>query len=299
MASTPVMVAPRTGAWIETPSGMGTTIAVDRSPPARGRGLKPSSSACLSSSASVAPRTGAWIETRSTSACASAKLMAGASTPAAAWAAPRLPIMRRTRTPSTRHRALPAAFLPIMANTKGALVTSVLDGEPASKAGIKTGDVITAVGGEPVEDSNQLLRRVAAIKPGESTQLTLVRNGSPLTVSITLGQRDAKKLAQNAPSGDEDEGNASPAQAASIIGLSVRAVSAQEAKALGLDRPQGLLVTDVEDGSEAEQADVRPGDLILEVNQRPVNSPDEFKKIVGDDGKKKGVVMVETGRLRP
>jgi len=185
-----------------------------------------------------------------------------------------------------------------MANTKGALVTSVLDGEPASKAGIKTGDVITAVGGEPVEDSNQLLRRVAAIKPGESTQLTLVRNGSPLTVSITLGQRDAKKLAQNAPSGDEDEGNASPAQAASIIGLSVRAVSAQEAKALGLDRPQGLLVTDVEDGSEAEQADVRPGDLILEVNQRPVNSPDEFKKIVGDDGKKKGVVMLQIKRQR-
>jgi len=89
-----------------------------------------------------------------------------------------------------------------------------------------------------VEDSNQLLRRVAAIKPGESTQLTLVRNGcAPLTVSITLGQRDAKKLAQNAPSGDEDEGNASPAQAASII-VCPSGPLRQEAKALGLDRPQ-------------------------------------------------------------
>jgi len=183
-----------------------------------------------------------------------------------------------------------------MKDTKGALVTSVLDGEPAAKAGVKTGDVIIAVSGESVEDANQLLRRIAAIKPGESTELTVFRKGSPLTISITLGQRDAKKLAQNMPGGDEEE--ASPAGTTSVIGLSVRNVTDQEAKALGMDRAKGLLVTDVEAGSEAEQADVRPGDLVLEVNQRPVNSPEEFKKIVNDDGKKKGVVMLQIKRQR-
>ena len=186
-----------------------------------------------------------------------------------------------------------------MENTKGSLVTSVIDGEPAAKAGVKTGDVITAVGGEAVDDSNQLLRRVAAIKPGESAQLTLLRNGSSLTVSVTLGQRDSKKLAQNTPGGDESDDDAAPAsRSASVIGLTVRAITAQEAKALGMDKPQGVLLTGVADGSEAEQADVRPGDVVLEVNQHAVNSPDEFKKAVNEDGRKKGVVMLQIKRQR-
>ena len=184
-----------------------------------------------------------------------------------------------------------------MENTKGSLVTSVIEGEPAAKAGIKTGDVITAVGGEPVDDSNQLLRRVAALKPGETASLSVLRKGATQTMSVTLGQRDAKKLAQNAPGGPDAEDEASDT-AASVIGLSVRAVTGQEAKALGMDKPLGVLVTEVADGSGAEQADVRPGDVIVEVNQRPVNSPDDFKTVVAEDGKKKGVVMLQIKRQR-
>ncbi len=183
-------------------------------------------------------------------------------------------------------------------NTQGSLVTSVLEGQPAAKAGVKTGDVITAVGGEKIEDSNQLLRRVAAIKPGESVELTLMRKGSPVTVSVTLGERDAKKLSQAAPSEEEGGEEGAPEKSATIIGLSLRGVNPQEAKALGMDKPQGVLVTEVADGSEAEQADVRPGDVVLEVNQRPVNSPDDFKSVVNDDGKKKGVVMLLIKRQR-
>ena len=78
----------------------------------------------------------------------------------------------------------------------------------------------------------------------------------------------------------------------------MREVSPQEAKALGMDKPRGVLVTEVADGSEAEQADVRPGDVILEVNQRAVNSPEDFKKIVAEDGKQKGVVMLQIKRQR-
>ena len=183
-----------------------------------------------------------------------------------------------------------------MENTKGSLITSVMDGQPAAKAGIKTGDVITAVGGEKIDDSNQLLRRVAALRPGDSTELTLLRKGSPLTVTVTLGERDTKKLAQNAPSQENGEDEAGPDKIASVIGLSVRAVSAREAKALGMDKAQGVLITEVTDGSEAEQSDVRPGDVVLEVNQRMVNTPEEFKKIVAEDGKKKGVVMLQIRR---
>ena len=185
-----------------------------------------------------------------------------------------------------------------MDNTKGALITSVMEGQPAAKAGVRTGDVITAVAGEKVENSNELLRRVAALRPGESAELTIVRKGSPLTVTVTLGERDAKKLAQNAPAEDNDEDASGPDKAVSVLGLSVRAVTAREAKALGMDKPQGVLITEVADGSEAEQADVRPGDVVLEVNQRPVSSPEDFKKVVAEDGKKKGVVMLQIKRQR-
>ncbi len=185
-----------------------------------------------------------------------------------------------------------------MENTKGALVTSVLEGQPAAKAGVKTGDVITSVAGEKVDDSNQLLRRVARLKPGESAEMTILRKGSPSTVTVTLGERDAKKLAQQGGQGDESgEDDGAPDKAA-VIGLSVRTVTAKEAKALGMDKPRGVLVTEVDDGSEAEQSDVRPGDVVLEVNQRGVNSPEEFKKVVAEDGKQKGVVMLQIKRQR-
>lgn len=185
-----------------------------------------------------------------------------------------------------------------MTDTKGALVTSVMEGQPAAKAGIKTGDVITAVAGEKIENSNELLRRVAGLRPGESAELTLTRKGSPVTVTVTLGERDAKKLAQNGAGPDGEESRGGSEKASPVIGLSVRAVTAKEAKALGMDKAQGVLITEVSEGSEAEQADVRPGDVILEVNQRPVNAPEEFKKAVDEDGRKKGVVMLQIKRQR-
>ena len=185
-----------------------------------------------------------------------------------------------------------------MENTKGSLVTSVLEGQPAAKAGVKTGDVITAIAGEKVDNSNELLRRVAALKPGEAAEMTLLRKGSPLTVSVTLGQRDTKKLADQRGQGGENGEEGTPEKASTVIGLALRPVTEREAKALGMDKPRGLLVTEVEDGSNAEQADVRPGDVVIEVNQQPVATPEEFKKVVDNDGKQKGVVMLQIKRQR-
>ncbi len=185
-----------------------------------------------------------------------------------------------------------------MDNTKGALITSVLENQPAAKAGVKTGDVITAVGDKPVENSNELLRRIAALKPGEKADMHILRNGKAMTMAVTLGERDTKKLAEQGFAGpEENNGEAGEAQAKSI-GLTLRAVTAKEAKALGMDKASGVLVTEVEDGSEAEQSGVRPGDVVLEVNQHPVNTPQEFKKIVAGDAKEKGVAMLLIKRQR-
>ncbi|KUG28026.1 htra protease/chaperone protein [hydrocarbon metagenome] len=174
-----------------------------------------------------------------------------------------------------------------MKDTKGALLTSVIPGDPADKAGLTTGDVITAVNGETVEDTNALLRKIAAIRPGEKAELTILRKGSPKKVSVSLGERDSKGMAQGEMQNGEDE-TASQA----MLGLSLRPVTGQEAKALGLDKAEGLLVAGVAEGSAAEEAEVRPGDVILEINQSPVTTVDAFTKAVKEDGAKKGVVML-------
>jgi len=174
-----------------------------------------------------------------------------------------------------------------MKDTKGALLTSVIPGDPADKAGLATGDVITAVNGETVEDTNVLLRKIAAIRPGEKAELTILRKGSTKKVSVSLGERDSKGMAQGEMQNGEDE-TASQA----MLGLSLRPVTGQEAKALGLDKAEGLLVAGVAEGSAAEEAEVRPGDVILEINQSPVTTVDAFTKAVKEDGAKKGVVML-------
>jgi serine protease Do len=174
-----------------------------------------------------------------------------------------------------------------MKDTKGALLTSVIPGDPADKAGLKTGDVITAVNGETVEDTNALLRKVAAIRPGQKAELSILRKGAASKVSVSLGERDSKHLAQGEMQNGEDD-----AATEATLGLSLRPVTGQEAKALGLDKPEGLLVAGVEQGSAAEDAEVRPGDVILEINQTAVSSVDAFTKTVKEDGRKKGVVML-------
>ncbi len=171
---------------------------------------------------------------------------------------------------------------------KGSLVSSALPGDPADKAGIKTGDVIRAVNGEEIEDSNGLLRKIAALRPGEKAELTVFRNGAELTVSVKLGQRDAQKTAQNMMGEDEPE----QTDEARVLGLTVTRPTKDEAKALGMEKPEGLLITEVDEGSAAEETDVRPGDVIMEINQRPVDSPEDFSKAVKEEGAKKGVVML-------
>jgi len=171
-------------------------------------------------------------------------------------------------------------------SVEGSLISSVIEGDPADKAGVKTGDVIVEVNGEKVEDSNGLLRKIAAIRPGESAELTIMRKGEDMTVSVKLGQRDAAKTAM-APG---EEPKAAPEEA--VLGLTVAPLGKDEAKALGLTKVEGLLISEVKEGAAAEESDVRPGDVILEVNQRPVKTPGEFKKLVETEGKRKGVIML-------
>ncbi|EPR42479.1 protease Do [Desulfovibrio sp. X2] len=170
---------------------------------------------------------------------------------------------------------------------KGAMVANVLPGQPADKAGLKTADVITKVNGEDVADSAELLRHIAALKPGQTVHLTVWRKGKSLDLTAVLGQRDTEKLAE---ANGGQPGQMQPE--AKIDGLALRPVTEREAKALGLEKPQGLLVVDVEQDSPADQAQIAPGDVILEVNQQPVSSVADFERVYKTEGKTKGVLLL-------
>jgi serine protease Do len=167
---------------------------------------------------------------------------------------------------------------------RGALVGQVIDGGPAQKAGVKTGDVILSVDGKTVERSAQLPGVISSIKPGNDAKLEVWRDKSSkiLTVKIEELQEEAQKVSNRAV----DE----PAKA-DKLGLSVRPLGADERKSA--ETEGYLLVEDVT--GPAAQAGVRPGDVILGVNGKPVKSLTELKNATATSSKTVALLLEREG----
>jgi serine protease Do len=149
----------------------------------------------------------------------------------------------------------------------GVLVSSVVDGSPAAKAGVKSGDVIVEFDGKRIAKSEDLPRLVAETAIGREVALVVVRDG----VQTKLTARVAK-LVDDAPEmvGSKIEGKGK-------LGLSVQPVTPPVARELGLKTQQGLLVRDVVEGSRAALAGIRPGDVIVEADRQPVRTVEELR----------------------
>ena len=169
---------------------------------------------------------------------------------------------------------------------KGALIGSVMDNEPADKAGMKAGDVVIAINGEPVADSGALLRTIAAEKPGSTIKVTVWRDGAEKVLSVKLGERGGK----DGKSGD-DEGK----ESAPTLGLAVRPLNAEEAAAAKL-RDGGLMITRVDSGKPAAEAELRSGDIILTANLKPMKKVDDLAAVIREEGKKRGAIMLQVQR---
>jgi len=147
---------------------------------------------------------------------------------------------------------------------RGAIVAQVEAGGPAAKAGIKSGDVILAVDGRPIEHSGQLSAVISQIRPGSKVELEIWRERASRKISVDVGEFKDAQVAQNerAESGH-----------GARLGLAVRPLTPAEKRAAGIDG--GLLVEDV-DGPAAE-ADVRPGDVIVGANGQRVATLGELE----------------------
>ena len=173
-----------------------------------------------------------------------------------------------------------------LSQASGALVNSVQPGSPADKAGIHRGDVITSVNGAAVKDSNSLRNNVAQMAPGSTAKMTVVRDGKEQMFDVTLAERQA-----NGSEGEEGKGGNTPAGA---FGMSVEPLTRDRAQELGIPATSGVLVSEVQPDGRAADAGLRAGDVITEVDRKPVNTPDALRTAL-HDGTKPALLLVHRG----
>jgi serine protease Do len=153
-----------------------------------------------------------------------------------------------------------------LAQPRGALVSGVESGGPGARAGVKQGDVITEIDGQPVTDANALRNHVAGLAPNTAVTLTVMRDGKSTSLAARLVEREAEK-ARASRGGDETGDHASR------LGMSVTPLTPRIASELDLPRAdKGLVITDVDPAGAAADAGLQPGDVLRKVNGQDVQS---------------------------
>jgi serine protease Do len=165
---------------------------------------------------------------------------------------------------------------------KGAVVQDVVAKAPAGKAGVKAGDVVTAVNGKAVEDRGQLTRTIAAIPPGGKATLSILRKGKKQEITVTVGTRpDEEAIARGESGEDGDTVGDAPADAKGPrLGVRLQAITPEIAKQLKLEGESGVLIAEVSPDGAAARAGIQRGDVILEVAQEAVSKPEQVVSAV-------------------
>jgi serine protease Do len=172
--------------------------------------------------------------------------------------------------------------------TKGALVAEPQKGSPAVEAGIKSGDVITAVNGDAVDGPRELARKIAGMGPNKKVDLTIWRDGGEKTVQMTLGTLPADKEAKADARPSQDERS-------QLASLGLTLAPASTVQGAGKD---GVVVSEVDPDGVAAQKGLSVGDVILDVGGKGVSRPSDVTSAI-DEAKKSGhkavLLRVKTG----
>lgn len=154
---------------------------------------------------------------------------------------------------------------------KGALIGEVFKGDPADKAGIRAKDVIIAVDGKKIESSRDLSRAIAETSVGKKVTLGVLREGKERTFSVKIVKRTDEKEALTTKGAREE----------TELGMTVSPLTPELARKLRIPDAEGVVVIGVEEGSPADEAEVRERDLILEIDHEPVKTLEDYQKHIG------------------
>lgn len=156
-------------------------------------------------------------------------------------------------------------------NKKGALVTDVLEGDPADRAGIQLKDIIIEVNGIKIESSRSLLKTIAAIGVGETVNIKVLRGGAVRTLKVKIGKRpESTKIAQVEPESINKNG----------LGITISGIDGEIAERLNLNEQSGVIVIGVDSGSKADRAGIEVDDIIKEINHKEIRTLNDYKMIL-------------------
>jgi serine protease Do len=176
-----------------------------------------------------------------------------------------------------------------LSKTEGAIVSDVTAGGAADKAGLKRGDVIMSYQGQPVIDTNSFRNQIAATKPGSTITLQVMRDGRVNDIKATLEETPAAKDARGESAGEEHE-------ARGKFGMSIEPITPEIARQLQLDRDaKGVVIADVDPDGAAASAGLREGDVIQQINGRPVRSAEEVRSALNAATDRPAVLLVARG----
>jgi serine protease Do len=175
-----------------------------------------------------------------------------------------------------------------LSEAAGALVNEPQAGSPGEKAGIKEGDVITAVDGEPIKDPKELARKIAGMAPGKTVEVSIWRDGKSQAVKVTLGTLpDEKTLASAEPQPQQSQQDNTPSDTTiDQLGLAIAPS----------DDGKGVQITSVDPNSDAADQGLKSGEKITSVNNHDVKTVDDIKKAIVDakkEGRSKALFQIE------
>jgi serine protease Do len=173
-----------------------------------------------------------------------------------------------------------------LADSRGALVAKVLDDGPAKLAGVKRGDVIVSFDNQPIGDSRELPLMVGRTELGHKGMLKVIRDKQAIELPVTITESHETELAAAENPEKPEVGALSP------YGLRVKDLSPELAKELGIEVPEGVVISSVQPGSRADEAGLRPRDVILEVNRETVKNVDSYQSAIKTGAKGKIVLLL-------
>jgi Do/DeqQ family serine protease len=172
----------------------------------------------------------------------------------------------------------------------GVAIADVSAGSPAEKAGLKVGDVITAINGNTVEDVNSFRLAVAGFAPGTTVHLKVVRDGKASELAVTLGEFNLEAEGGSRNPGQETPGGG---EKGALKGVNVQALNSDLRQELQLPASAtGVVITDVDPDSAAAQAGLDQGDIIVQVDRKPVTTVQEFNRMVRESASKDSTLLL-------
>jgi serine protease Do len=162
---------------------------------------------------------------------------------------------------------------------KGALISQVFKGTPADRAGIKQGDIILEFDGKEITEFGDLSRTVASAPPGKTVEIKVFRDGKVLTLETTIDEMEEKVEMAKEPSEKP-------------LGLTVQDITPEIARGLNLEGVTGVVVTQVTPGSPAAEAGMRRGDVVQEVNRKPVENVEDFGQAIEEAKSQESILFL-------